>query len=30
MTLKKRQKAITKDVEIEKYTCEIFCFDYQM
>ena len=22
------QKAIAKDVEIEKCTCEVFCFDY--
>ena len=31
MTLKKTyQKAVAKDVETEKCTCEIFCFDYKM
>ena len=24
------QKAITEDMEIEKFTCETFCFDYQI
>ena len=30
LKLRTYQKAITKDLEIEKYTCEHFCFDYKM
>ena len=30
LKLRTYQKAITKDLEKEKYTCEHFCFDYKM